>query len=1061
MGKSKKAIMLADTRPALVGHLLLQLKDKAPVLFDQAIIYYTTLSENDKKILNSIMPCQFVEYNPPLPKELFERDRFKRFSIMMFVRYEIFKYLEEFEVVTWIDTDVLIFKNPIDLIISAGKTGFSILCEDPLNNSAGNIDYMRTCFTDPVPEYNLDAYLYCTGIISVSNKLIIKDDYTKWCYQKTIAWANVLTLPDQGVINALIQEFDIPVAPLGKKGYGLFPYFGYNLKKAVCIHSWGDNKFWNDWYLFLTYPQWNTYYKKWLFLGGSNFLPGAIYPLVSVVMPLYKPNQKYLKESLQSIVYQRRDSWQRFSNYEVIIVAEPFSMTETKKTVDSFSDPRIKLIFNDSLLGIAASLNKGVHLALGKYIARIDSDDIADSFRLYKQALYLEDHDAITMCVSDYRYFGDMNEHRVIFEGEMARAWSIFTCPFDHPTIMFRKAFFLENNLLYDETRTHVEDWELWIRSFEKGMIVGCLHEELTSHRWHAGGSGQSLKNDIMMGELVYNNFKKLDIIIPEDMRLNFGPWKGKVSDEAYIQLESIFEKALVKNTELKLYDQQSLQKAFSLRLQEAKTGVLSELSSPVENNNYVNKPLVEKKSGFLKKRLKGFLKKFYQPFRIRFEIPLYRIEQKLEEQQQELKCSLKTIDNILNRYNDRIADLSVKIDQQAGRIEQETDTIEQRTGIEQKTDTIEQRTGRIEQKTDVIDRQAGGIEKKTDTIDQRTGRIEQKTDTLLEFWRLQYVMQKKILLIGTPGHANIGDAAIAAGEYEFIRSYFPGYALVELTAYQMDDPYIFLQSVVGIGDIIFLHGGGNLGTLYPVEEAIRRRVISDFPDNKIVVLPQTAYFDDTEDGKRELAISSEIYGRHRDLTILTRGLDTLDLVKKYFPRAKSYNAGDMSLMLKRDFGLKRSGILACIRDANDESGIDDKDRAYISETIQIFDPDYEKSNNVYQENIPPVMRSTVINNELKKFADHKVVITDRLHGMIFALLTNTPCVVISAYTQKIKEFVPFLESSNIVFFIDKNLDKLENSIKLAFSCTIVENINFQKKYFDRIYEFITAAEVV
>jgi hypothetical protein len=96
----KKAIMLADTRPALVGHVLLQLQDKCPGLFDEALIYHIELSDDDKSIMNAVMPCRFSEYNPPLPEELFEKERFKLFSPLMFARYEMFSYLDEFSSVT-------------------------------------------------------------------------------------------------------------------------------------------------------------------------------------------------------------------------------------------------------------------------------------------------------------------------------------------------------------------------------------------------------------------------------------------------------------------------------------------------------------------------------------------------------------------------------------------------------------------------------------------------------------------------------------------------------------------------------------------------------------------------------------------------------------------------------------------------------------------------------------------------------------------------------------------------------------------------------------------------
>lgn len=666
----KNAIMLADTRPALVGTVLLQLQNTNKGLFDEAIIYYKTpISAKDRELMCSIMPCRFIEYQPPLPDYLFEKPRFQRFSVLMFCRYEMFSYLDEFDTITWIDTDILIQDSLEDLISAAQKTGAAMVHEDPIHKTAENTDRMRTCFTTDVPGYKMDEYLYPSGTIVFSKKIGGYKNYTKWCYQKTIEWADILSLPDQGVINAAIQQFKIKVSPVAGKDYCCYPYMGRDCSSAKIIHTWGSNKFWNDWYNCLSFPQWKGYYQNWIEMGGIS-LGFDILPKISIVIPSYKPNLELMKQALDSLINQNRADWERYSDFEIIIIAEPFEIDALKQLIDSYHDPRICLHFNEERMGIAASLNVGLRLAKGKYIARVDDDDICEPSRMYLQAKYLDEHPEIHLCTSDFEYFGDMNEWRLSFEGEMSRAWSIFTCPFDHPTIMFRKDFFEENDLFYDEKRGFVEDWELWRRAFDKGLKVGCIHQVLFFHRWmNTGSAGQTNKTIDMMREMIQNNFAQLGVEIPrEDLSL-IGPWNGRLDSEEQIQkVESYFEQALKQNEVLKLYDQDALAEAFRLRLVEARTGNLPDLSRKIQRNsgNKRNEgtqqiPLnyeTPHQPSLFRRIAKKIIKPLYRPFRNRYEdrlIEIMHTTYTISDQLNRLQAYVETQDNKISALTQQL----------------------------------------------------------------------------------------------------------------------------------------------------------------------------------------------------------------------------------------------------------------------------------------------------------------------------------------------------------------------------------------------------------------------
>lgn len=658
MEKKKNAVMIADTRPALVGDILIQLQKTNKGLFDEAIIYYIDLSDSDKAVMRSIMPCRFIKYSPPLPDELFQKERFHLFSVIMFARYEMFQYLKEFETITWLDTDILIQGSLDGLIKEGKKTGFALIREDEENKTDKKPDRMRTCFTQPLPGYDLEAYLYCSGTVVLTDKLAIQNDYTDWCYKKTVEWADILSLPDQGVLNALVQEFGIDVTALNGSKYCCFPYYGRDCSQAAIIHAWGGNKFWNDWYLCNQYPFWKDCYDKWIEMGGAPS-PHKIAPKVSVLIPVYKPNLETFGQCIDSLINQCGANRQRYSDFEIIIVSEPFNQQEIGDFTRHYKDCRIQVVFNEQRLGIAASLNKAMRLAKGTYIARIDDDDIANTERIAKQVRYLDTHRDVVLCTTDFNYFGDMNQKRVSFGGEMARAWSIFTCPFDHPTIMFRRQFFADNDLFYDETRGYVEDWELWLRAFDKGMTVGCIHEVLFYHRWHNGSAGQADKTFQMMRELVRRNFHKLGVEVTPEELIYIAPWNGKVNDSEYERLQQIFEEALSKNSILGIYDQKCLFKVFSLRLKEAKTGVMPEICFTIPGGNgglpqYSGERNPEKKNLF-HRLLKRVLKPLYRPVRHRFEDRLINIERMAGELQTEVLSIQPTV-SALKKQQDELA---------------------------------------------------------------------------------------------------------------------------------------------------------------------------------------------------------------------------------------------------------------------------------------------------------------------------------------------------------------------------------------------------------------------
>ena len=157
----------------------------------------------------------------------------------------------------------------------------------------------------------------------------------------------------------------------------------------------------------------------------------------------------------------------------------------------------------------------------------------------------------------------------------------------------------------------------------------------------------------------------------------------------------------------------------------------------------------------------------------------------------------------------------------------------------------------------------------------------------------------KKIYILGTPMHGNIGDQAIIFAERKFLNDYFKGYRIVEIESQTVKRVVKILKKKIKKEDIITIHGGGFIGSLWIEEESMFRCVVKNFSNNKIIVFPQTIYFSDDEYGKNILKDSKKIYGNAKNLTIACREKYSYDFVRKEFPKIKAILVPDIVLYLE------------------------------------------------------------------------------------------------------------------------------------------------------------------
>ena len=203
-------------------------------------------------------------------------------------------------------------------------------------------------------------------------------------------------------------------------------------------------------------------------------------PLVSVVMPTYH-SEKHLARAISSILIQT------YKNLELIIVSDEISEREHSIIREyCCADSRISHIENKTRLGLVKSLNLGISVARGKYIARMDADDYSYPQRIEKQVAYMEEHPEVGVCGAGYIYVDKGIRRKPIFLPEhtedIVMTAFLWGCPICHPVVMMRADFLKTLEGPYSGKYPQAEDYYQWIRCIGKTKMVNLQKVLLDYH---------------------------------------------------------------------------------------------------------------------------------------------------------------------------------------------------------------------------------------------------------------------------------------------------------------------------------------------------------------------------------------------------------------------------------------------------------------------------------------------------------------------------------------------------------------------------------------------------
>jgi len=211
-------------------------------------------------------------------------------------------------------------------------------------------------------------------------------------------------------------------------------------------------------------------------------------PKVAVLMSVFN-DQGYLADAVESILGQT------YADFEFLIIDDG-SAEPVEGLLKSYGDPRIA-IHRQQNMGLTRSLNRGLRLCSGRYVARMDADDVSVPTRLEAQVKELDSDPNLDLVGSSFDVVdasGDLLERKQLITDPLYRLWRLqFHNNYGHGTIMMRKERVMDVGM-YDETLSYAQDYDLWSRLSRKGNTK-ILPQVLYRYRMVNSGPQASVRN--------------------------------------------------------------------------------------------------------------------------------------------------------------------------------------------------------------------------------------------------------------------------------------------------------------------------------------------------------------------------------------------------------------------------------------------------------------------------------------------------------------------------------------------------------------------------------------
>lgn len=249
--------------------------------------------------------------------------------------------------------------------------------------------------------------------------------------------------------------------------------------------------------------------------------------------------------------------------------------------------------------------------------------------------------------------------------------------------------------------------------------------------------------------------------------------------------------------------------------------------------------------------------------------------------------------------------------------------------------------------------------------------------------------------------YPNLGDVALTRAALAFCAEHLRGHHPYVIDAHQTLRLLRGAARHIGPDDVVIVTGGGNLGNRYRRLEELRCEVVRAFPNQRIIAFPQSCEWSDDGRGREARAYSHRTYATHLHLTLFARDRESLERMRADFPSCHVELAPDTALWLQPAQTIANGPPLLCLR-KDGESALGSH-RDQLVKNLRAVWPDLDSVDTTAQGDADLNQQLDAL---LTRFSQARLIITDRLHGLVFARMHGRPCIAIEGANRKLRALV-------------------------------------------------------